>query len=247
MQANWSSGVAAARGIYFGKLDDDNHYEPTFLERLVEILETHSEVAFAFTDEWIIDESGKRNLPLTDELSQYYQRANLPSGVLVNPQLHAASQGMGINATLFRLSILREVGGFGNYGATADCELFLRLTSLRKSCAYLSERLAEYRIHETSFSTGLKGIRESEFPVQMWERYSFSDPQAEQARLERLSTSYLMLARAYALEGKLAEARQVLKKITPPLPGVKKAQLFHRIFSLPEALVRVLIKRKYSV
>jgi glycosyltransferase involved in cell wall biosynthesis len=55
---NALAAYRAARGTYVGTLHDDDAWEPTFLERLVPVLEHDSTLSLAFADHWIMGPDG---------------------------------------------------------------------------------------------------------------------------------------------------------------------------------------------
>jgi glycosyltransferase involved in cell wall biosynthesis len=60
MFANFNRGLSEARGKYVVFFHDDDVYEPNFLEQIIAALEAHPSAAFAGSNYYIIDESGRR-------------------------------------------------------------------------------------------------------------------------------------------------------------------------------------------
>ena len=56
---NRTQAVSAASYEFVGMLDDDDEWEPPFLERTAEALENHPECAFCTTDHYLISPEGE--------------------------------------------------------------------------------------------------------------------------------------------------------------------------------------------
>ena len=82
--------IQAFRSLVSGKfiaiLNDDDEWEPAFLNKLVPILLDNPEVVLAFSDHYIIDEHGRIDLAATEEtpatgIATFYLLASIsPSG-----------------------------------------------------------------------------------------------------------------------------------------------------------------------
>ena len=112
MVRNWNSGLEASGGRYFCKLDDDNRYLETFLEKTVQALQETPEAAFTFCDEWRIDEQGVRDISETEKDSLHYHRTGLSEGLCLDTPLLAVWQAAGINSAVFQREEFVSGGGF---------------------------------------------------------------------------------------------------------------------------------------
>jgi glycosyltransferase involved in cell wall biosynthesis len=236
MVGNWNSGLTAAQGRYFAKLDDDNRYLPTFLERLVAPMEATWRASFAFADEWFIDGSGKRDRELTEFSSRKYRRAGLAGGLHRDTPLLAVQQSPGINAAVFRRAPIVALGGFRKVaGASADYDLFLHLASKGHLAYYVPDRLSEYRWHPAMSSADLLmspvKARES---VATLEAYRFHG-RAERLRRRKLSLAYHSLGRIQLLSGDLLAARRALWRANRILPGSPRRMLMLACLYMPAA------------
>jgi len=247
MVGNWNSGLEASCGQYFGKLDDDNKYLPTFLEKTIQALEATPKASLAFVDEWFIDDHGKRDVALTEKMSRHYGRNLLKAGLQSDMALLAVQQAIGINGTLLVREAVKKVGGFRpSADSGADMDLFLRLAQCGHYIYFISERLAEYRTHEgMSTADLLSNQQKAQATVAIWETYSFRGI-AEYLRREKLVRAYITLCRVMLLKHDVAAARIALRnavKLAPSKPGPFLLML---CLSLPESLIQQALHFRYG-
>lgn len=147
---NLRAAMAEAQGKYIAVLNDDDMWEPEFLEKLVRPLEQDSSRVLAFCDHWMMSGDGKVDAAQTDRVSRYYQRASLPEGEVADFQTFAFVQkgvplAMG---ALFRKDavdldlIVTEVSGAYDYWIAC------LLAASGKAAYYVPARLTKYRVHE---------------------------------------------------------------------------------------------------
>ncbi len=147
---NLRAAMAEARGKYIAVLNDDDMWEPEFLERLVTPLEEGPDRVLAFCDHWMMSGDGQIDAAQTDEVSRYYHRADLPRGEVADFQTFALVQkgvplAMG---ALFRRDavdldlIVTEVSGAYDYWIAC------LLAASGKAAYYVPTRLTKYRVHE---------------------------------------------------------------------------------------------------
>lgn len=146
---NLRAALAEARGRYVAVLNDDDLWEPEFLERLVAPLDENPDRVLAFCDHWMMSGEGEVNTVQTDEVSQYYGRADLPLGEVADFQTFALVQkgvplAMG---ALFRRDavdldlIVKEVSGAYDYWIAC------LLAASGRAAYYVPARLTKYRVH----------------------------------------------------------------------------------------------------
>ncbi len=95
--AGCNSGIGVANGEFVVRLDDDDYFAPTLVERLRQALDADGEVGFAYADYWTVDTEGR-----------LLRRIALPEftpGVVHYRDLIATG-------TLFRRRCLDDVGPF---------------------------------------------------------------------------------------------------------------------------------------
>ncbi len=247
MIANWNSGLAASRGRYYAKLDDDNRYLPKFLEKTVGMLEQNVEASFAFTDEWFINQAGERLTQVTEVNSKHYGRIGLPAGLQRDTPILAAKQSCGINATLFVREALTNAGGFREIGGTiADLDVFLNLAMQGRRACYVPERLAEYRSHSGMGTTDLVlNVNKARQEVAMWEAASFVG-EAERLRRYQLAGAYLALSRTHIVNGDRAAARSAARLARHYASKNVHTLLLSSFLYLPDVFLKLALRRRYG-
>lgn len=154
---NLRSAVAEARGKYVAILNDDDAWEPEFLQRLVGPLEEDSERVLAFCDHWIIDGSSVIQKEATEISSRMYGRIDLQPGVVEHfDQFAVIRNGVPLAmGSVFRIDafdwerLVKEVAGAYDYWITC------LLAASGKLAYYVPMRLTRYRMHGAMETTRL--------------------------------------------------------------------------------------------
>ena len=208
---NMRAGFDAAQGDYFIKFDDDDRLTPQFLEKTSAILDRDPTVDFVGTDHWVIDINNQRDPVATDQNTERWGRSRLPAGPVENLlAVVFEDQSFQVGATLFRRSILDEVGYMlPNVQNCEDNDLFVRLALGKKCGYYLPERLMEYRYH-----AGQQGIDRAipylQDKIQYLSRYRFDDGHLEALRQERVADCQLSLGLRMIALGEVEKGRSLM-------------------------------------
>ncbi|MEB3827947.1 glycosyltransferase family 2 protein [Phormidium sp. CCY1219] len=208
---NMRSGFEAATGEYFIKFDDDDRLTPDFLLRTSAILDKDPTIDFVGTDHWIIDSQNQRDPRATELNSRQWGRAELPVGIVTDLlETVFIKQSFQIGATLFRRSVLSEVGYMRpNLQNCEDNDLFVRLALAGKKAYYLPELLMEYRVH--SGQQGLhRAIPYLQDKINYLESYHFESESLESVRRSRLSETQLLLGLRLVESGETQQGRQLI-------------------------------------
>lgn len=247
MVENWNSGLEASGGRYFCKLDDDNRYLETFLEKTVQALQETPDAAFAFTDEWFIDADGKRDRAVTEDSSRRYGRRGLAGGPCADTALLAVQQSIGINATVFVREQAAHLGGFRAFaGSGADMDMFLNLASHGQTAYYIPERLGEYRLHEGMSTGDLKTNTDKvRAAVRIWETHQYQGA-AEKMRRQKLAQSYISLGRTLLLNGDVKSARDAVRRSLKIQPRHPKTLALAGVLHLPEPFIQYGLRLRYG-
>ena len=148
MLQNWNKGIDLCRNELFVKLDADDIWLPSFLEKSVAVLDSHPEVGIVFTKFVNID--GLDNIIPRSEISLPDFAVEKPFSTIPLVQL---GQDKMLQYQILRqgLSVMRRIifDKIGNYRflltketqAATDTEIFC-----------INETLYLYRVHETSIS-----------------------------------------------------------------------------------------------
>lgn len=156
---NGGPASAAARALREANCDlvaflnDDDLWEPSFLERLTLAMGDDPSVGVAFCDHYVIDDKGARDSVLSDECSLRYNRAhrdpgivaNLPIAALVEQAVAAQSFALWRRTTLDP-SIVEAGGEIWDY--------YVSLSGCMSGCTgcYVPEKLGSYRLSSSSIS-----------------------------------------------------------------------------------------------
>ncbi|MGZ6174552.1 MAG: glycosyltransferase family 2 protein [Candidatus Binataceae bacterium] len=144
--------IQAFRSLVSGKfiaiLNDDDEWEPAFLNKLVPILLDNPEVVLAFSDHYIIDEHGRIDLAATERNTRHWHRDVLSAGVhqpfwrcLLDMSIPVAQ------ASVIRRDAIDWQDFPVEVGAAWDPWLGYLACRTGKACYYLPERLTRYRVH----------------------------------------------------------------------------------------------------
>jgi glycosyltransferase involved in cell wall biosynthesis len=160
---NLRAAIGEAKGNYISILNDDDAWEPEFLEKLVASLDQDPSLSLAFCDHWIMSDDGQIDGPSTEENTCRYGRKALPFGTVKHfEDFVLLTNGVPLAmASVFRKGafdldlLVKDVGGA--YDFWISC---LIAASGRPAC-FVPERLTRYRIH-TAMETGRKAPDKSE-------------------------------------------------------------------------------------
>ena len=135
---------------FFSIINDDDLWEPRFLEVLVGALNTHESACLAFCNHQIIDANGIVDGAGTDVIQSQYRRSGLAAGLKNNLQklvvMHNAipiAMGSVIRTASVNVNLLDRLAG-KHY----DYWLSLVLANSSNEAFFVPDYLTRYRIHE---------------------------------------------------------------------------------------------------
>ncbi len=209
---NMRSGFAAHRGEYFIKFDDDDRLTPQFLERTSAILDKDPNIDFVSTDHWVIDINNQIDESLTKLNSHRWGRTELSAGIIQDLLTTVfVQQSLQIGATLFRRSVLEEVGFLRpNWQNCEDNDLFVRLAIAGKRCYYLPEFLMEYRFHVQQQGCD-RAIPYLTDKLRYLTGYEFDTENLESVRLRRIAETQLALGLRLIEVGETQKGRWMVR------------------------------------
>lgn len=148
-------GIREARFELVTTLNHDDVWEPQFLERLGDALESHPEACFAFCDHGIMRADGEHDERLSRKQSERFGRSGLETGLLTGAPLYkAAVLDKAAAASSFML-VRRAALDLTLIAAGADMwDYFLAVGACRAgdAAAFVGERLGWYRVSPTMLS-----------------------------------------------------------------------------------------------
>ncbi len=148
---NATYAFQAAKGKYVASLNDDDWWQPDFLEKLVLPLEADPELVLAFCDHYSADATGAIDVAATEAQTKRWKRDRLPAGIypsfwkigLVDQSVYIASAAV-LRRDAINWDKLFEAGVFWDYYI-----VYLACKS-GGGAYYCPERLALYRVHAQS-------------------------------------------------------------------------------------------------
>ncbi|MDD1420991.1 glycosyltransferase [Dolichospermum sp. ST_sed1] len=144
-------GFQTARSDLLTKLDDDDRWTPNFLEKLVPVMLSNSEICLAFSDHWLIDSEGNRMLEASEEQTTKFGRHFLNYGLVKQPKLLISHKSIPLaSSAVFRKSAIDWSTYSEKVGGAYDLFLSSCLVSSGMEVFYVPERLTEYRLHSGS-------------------------------------------------------------------------------------------------
>jgi glycosyltransferase involved in cell wall biosynthesis len=153
-----NTGICASTGEYIAFLDSDDVLLKNSLEKRVQVLNRHPEVAFIYGWNYIIDEKGR--IVKLSKKRQKHTCVREGSEQIRDFLIHG--NRIGVCCAMARQRCLYEVGLFDptfHYGSE-DFDMWVRLDK-RYAVACIAEPLAIYRIHSGSISA-VRGLGEIE-------------------------------------------------------------------------------------
>jgi len=212
---NIRAAIHETKGRYISILNDDDFWEPAFLDKLVAQLEAKSDRILSFSDHWIVRETGAVDENATEANSLLYGRKGLSSGEVRDPvSLVLLKNGVPLAmASVFRKDVLapslltKEVGG--SYDFWIACAMAVT----GKAFYYVPDRLSYYRVHgrsETARKSADKNLTTIFISEQLLERKWF--PSMQKLLKHRLAEAFYRNGRDLLWFGQAVSARRMFRK-----------------------------------
>jgi len=228
---NFANAIKQARGKYIASLNDDDMWNKDFLEKLVPPLEANPDLALAFCDHYVIDETGAINYPETEKVSRACNRAYLKEGVY-QPFCKLAIVESAVAPACAAL-IRKDVDDLTNIPSEVKnyYDLFLNYLCCRsgRGAYYYPDRLTRYRIHSHSYTYSYSkknvenNIRDANAHIFCFERFMEDKrlgelkPDLEKRLSQEMTSLGINLLRAK----KAAEARPYLWSALSQNPSLR--------------------------
>jgi glycosyltransferase involved in cell wall biosynthesis len=146
---NLRMAMREARGRYIAILNDDDVWEPDFLERLIPPLDRDPTVVLSFCDYWLMACDGSIDVTNTDEDTRRSGRNVLPEGIITNLQdIVIEKNGIQIAiASVFRKNAIDMDRLVPDIAWAYDYWIACLLAHSGGVGYYIPKRLTRYRIH----------------------------------------------------------------------------------------------------
>ncbi|HMS53849.1 MAG TPA: glycosyltransferase [Fimbriimonadaceae bacterium] len=201
-----NKGLRLASGEFVAILNDDDLWQPTKLERQVQLFDELPELGLVHTHGTFIDGEGRQvsGAPLGFEYPKTHT-GDIALDLVFANRIIASS-------VLFNRELVERLGGFDDelFGS-GDWNMWIRL-ALQAHVGYVDEFLTKYRIHDANASYRFERVWQDDVAVRTWIRShkeEFESHSETQDRwVEAMSHNEACLGTALKLLGKASEARQ---------------------------------------
>ena len=156
---------------YMAILNDDDCWEPEYVESLLLPLQKNPNAVLAFGDHWIIDAEGRIDVAASDRNTIRYGRHLLQEGVLTDWVSEAViNQSIPLAmAAVFRKNAINWALVDSEVGSAYDFWIACLLAATRRPAIYVNQRLSRYRIHE-AMETARQAFDKNHEMVTTWDR-----------------------------------------------------------------------------
>ncbi|MDI4646912.1 glycosyltransferase family 2 protein [Cohnella hashimotonis] len=218
---NRQQAFRATTGDFVAMLDDDDVWEPAFLELAEAALLSHPECGFVSSNHYFMDDSGSRLAQQSRDFAAYCGRTAMSSQPYADVLSHTLRNNacvFSLQFSLFRKGALERVGFFQpSGGLVPDYMLMLALGARGLSGYFLTEYLGSCRVHSGQQTAKRLENVKSKFEGLAYMIHVFGERLTpEQRRL--LVKKYQQTVLEYAIA--LAHARQrsaAMQMMTRPL------------------------------
>ena len=195
---------------YIAILNDDDCWEPEYVESLLLPLQKNPNAVLAFGDHWIIDAEGRIDVAASDRNTIHYRRHLLREGVLTDWISEAViDQSIPLAmAAVFRKNAINWALVDSEVGGAYDFWIACLLAATRRPAIYVNRRLSRYRIHE-AMETARQAFDKNQEMVAIWDRIIRWNFFSEfKCPIERKFAQTLLTSGRYSLVfGRRSEAR----------------------------------------
>lgn len=223
---NLRAVAAETRGRYLAILNDDDEWEPDFLERMVDALDRDARCVLAFSDHWIMREDGALDPSASDANTHRYGRDALRPGphpeprglVLLRNAVPVAMASVMRRDALPVERLVPEVRGAYDFWIAA------LLAGTGRPFHYVPRRLTRYRVHG-AMETGRRAPDKSEPMVYIYRELLAWDAWAawRSTLRRRLGQALYECAKDRLWFGEAARARALLGRAARHWPDPRVA------------------------
>jgi glycosyltransferase involved in cell wall biosynthesis len=196
-----NTGIAESRGELMAFLDADDMWEPTKLERQVQMLDADSEAGISTTAMRRVDGDGRDLGAIPIDSYPDACEALLLSSMVLGP----------VSSALVRRGLVDELGGFDTrFSQCADWDFFLR-AALRTRFAIANEPLVAYRSTGDNMSANI-GLLERDTLGVLQQFFSTAPSKYQRLKRKAYSNHWMILSGSYLQIGERGAAVRCLAK-----------------------------------
>lgn len=190
-----NNGIRASSGEYLTFLDSDDILMENAIMKGVQILDEHPEVAFSYTQNYTVDESGQ----IIGLQKKGQKHTCVRDGTEQIREFLIDGHHIGVCATMMRRDCLFKVGLWDTTfrHGSVDFDLLVRLAK-KYSVAFIDEPAGKVRVHPDSI-TGIRDLSELERTNSRIFESIFKDPEVGQLFSGLRSKAYFRLYLRLAL------------------------------------------------
>lgn len=204
MVGNWNRCLQLATGEYVAFLHDDDIWLPNFLERMVEVLNTHHDVSYVHCSCRLMDMEGA-----VFDIHKVWQEDWLRPGAEALVEL-IPEQYIYFSTVVARRSCYRTVGSFDeSVTDAADIDMWFRL-ALPHNLAYVAEPLALIRVHSGSSGNFSAILKRPAGEISQHSRRAMARALEQLARTGKDTKSVRRIAMARSVDRQYAGSLQFL-------------------------------------
>jgi glycosyltransferase involved in cell wall biosynthesis len=172
LAGNWNVLANMADGVFAIIIGDDDTLEPTYLENVAKNIDVFNPDV-VFSDQNFINAAGKVLDDLNTKMTVEYHRNELESGLLPDPVETVLKNSVPMSSSIIRRKLLLKYP-FDNSLNTPELEVFLKIAAGGGLFEYIDQRLANYRVHVGSATSGglkLHNMLRNIIPIEVPSKY----------------------------------------------------------------------------
>lgn len=212
-----NAGLAVVRGEFVARLDADDVWHPTKLEKQLQLALAADAPDFIYTFYRYIDTEGR---VLFDGPPQRFPKRAF------RRSLYETLVGTG-SSMLMRRRTLEELGGWDETHRNSEDLVLQMNAAAHRSFGFVPEYLVGYRIHPRSLSQDSQAMRDVWFDLQRKLRETFDDVPSKVYDWAA-ARGCMSMAEGFARKGKVGEALRLFLTAVRADPAWSSAFLAHR-------------------
>jgi glycosyltransferase involved in cell wall biosynthesis len=235
LSGNWNVLAHMAKGDYVIIIGDDDSLEPTYLEEVTKNIERFKPDV-VFTDQNFIGSDGTIMQDLTEEMSVVYFRKGLESGLLPDPVETVLKNTVPMSSSIIRRSLVLKFP-YDPTLNTPELEVFLKIAAEGGVFEYVAKRVANYRVHPGSATSGglkLHYMLRNIIPVEVPAKY-------EKLKYDLISSKMIPAVNICIREGNISLGKLLLHSKYYPSDKNHLKMIQRVLFYCPTFIAKIII------